>query len=469
MAYLTDYAKNLNDTPQSEPIPMAKTPQVANSAGGYSWAVDDWTRLDRFCVLGAEGGTYYISQQKLTKENAEATLRCIKTDGPRAVRRIAEISEQGRAPRQQPAIFALALASVFGDMSTKRLAYDSVTRVCRTASTIMTYVQYVTTLKPTNGWSRGLRRAVGTFYTSRDARSLAYQVTKYRERDGWSNDDLLRASHAESNDLEVRSVLNWVTGRPDPRQEIAVKGDALTYLDAFEELQHASSATFAAQLIKTFRLPRECVPTNLLKETVVWEALLEDMPLTAMIRNLATMTRIGLIKPMAPVISTIKERVTDADRLKQARVHPVAILTAMLTYQSGRSQRGDSHWDPEQRVIDALDQAFYLAFGAVQPTNKRMLLALDISGSMSGGECAGVRDLTPRVGSAAMALVTANVEQNYHFIGFTSGNGRATSSRSIEGITQLAISPRQRLDDVVGYTAALPMGGTDCALPMLWA
>ena len=34
------------------------------------------------------------------------------------------------------------------------------------------------------------------------------------------------------------------------------------------------------------------------------------------------------------------------------------------------------------------------------------------------------------------------------------------------GLTELAVSPRQRLDDVVRLTSALPFGGTDCALPM---
>jgi 60 kDa SS-A/Ro ribonucleoprotein len=37
------------------------------------------------------------------------------------------------------------------------------------------------------------------------------------------------------------------------------------------------------------------------------------------------------------------------------------------------------------------------------------------------------------------------------------------------GLTPLAISPRQRLDDVVKATSALPFGGTDCALPMVEA
>ena len=56
-----NYARIFNRrvTPQSQPIPGSN--QVRNSNSGYSWAVDDWTRLDRFLILGAEAGTYYIA------------------------------------------------------------------------------------------------------------------------------------------------------------------------------------------------------------------------------------------------------------------------------------------------------------------------------------------------------------------------------------------------------------------------
>ena len=58
-----NYAKMFNRraTLQSQPIPGSN--QVRNSGGGYSWEVDDWTRLDRFLILGAEGGTYYIGER----------------------------------------------------------------------------------------------------------------------------------------------------------------------------------------------------------------------------------------------------------------------------------------------------------------------------------------------------------------------------------------------------------------------
>ena len=93
--------------------------QMRNSAGGYSWEADDWTRFDRFLILGAEGGTYYIGERDLVKQNHDAIVRCIKADGIRAVNRIVEVSDSGRAPKNDPAIFALALVATHGNVGAK--------------------------------------------------------------------------------------------------------------------------------------------------------------------------------------------------------------------------------------------------------------------------------------------------------------------------------------------------------------
>jgi 60 kDa SS-A/Ro ribonucleoprotein len=96
-------------TPQAEPIPS--TSQLRNSAGGFTWAVGHWTRLDRFLVLGAEGGTFYVGEREATRESASAVLDAVADDGLRVVRRTVEISESGRAPKNNPALFVLAMAS----------------------------------------------------------------------------------------------------------------------------------------------------------------------------------------------------------------------------------------------------------------------------------------------------------------------------------------------------------------------
>jgi len=209
----------------------------------------------------------------------------------------------------------------------------------------------------------------------------------------------------------------------------------------------------------------------MLKFPVVWEALLEAMPMTAMIRNLATMTRVGLVAPGSSAATRIALQLHDPQRLAKARVHPIAILAALMTYKSGHGVRGSGTWSPVAQIIDALDAAFYASFGAIQSTGKRTLLALDVSGSMGAGMVGGVPNLSPRIASAAMALVTAATERSHSFVAFTAAGGGYGGKwgGGTSGITPLSISPRQRLDDVVNAVSALPMGGTDCALPMIWA
>jgi 60 kDa SS-A/Ro ribonucleoprotein len=167
----------------------------------------------------------------------------------------------------------------------------------------------------------------------------------------------------------------------------------------------------------------------------------------------------------------VVERLGDGARLRRARVHPIAVLAALKTYAAGHGQRGKQTWTPVGPIVDALDGAFYAAFGNVPATGKRWLLAIDVSGSMDGGAIAGVPGLTPRIAAGALALVTAATEANYTMVAFTAAQGGYGGQwgGGDAGLTPLAISPRQRLDDVTRAMARLPMGGTDCSLPMRWA
>jgi 60 kDa SS-A/Ro ribonucleoprotein len=445
-------------TPQYQPIPGKR--MLANSAGGYAFALDDWARLDRFLVLGSAGGTYYISEQKLTVENAAAVMRCVDADGARAVARIAEISAGGRAPKNTPAIYALAIAAAAVAEAARKAALAALPRVCRIGTHMYQFAEFVEGFR---GWGRGLRRAVADWYLGKPLDDLVLQAIKYKGRavgggdEGgtrWSHRDLLRLAHPKPmKDDAARAALFDRIVRPDGEAPLPA---ALAQFEASERLARTEDAAAAALLIAEHKLPRECVPTNLLNSAGVWEALLADMPMTAMIRSLGKMSEIGLLQPRSAAARTVADRLADAKRIKAARVHPLALLVALSVYEAGRGMRGKLKWEPVASVIDALDRAFLLAFGNVRATGKRLMLALDVSGSMSGGSVAGA-PLTPRVASAAMAMVTAHVEEDATF--------RAFCHR----LVPLAVSRRQRLDDVVKAVSGLGFGGTDCALPMLAA
>jgi 60 kDa SS-A/Ro ribonucleoprotein len=437
--------------------------QVANSAGGHAWAIDAWARLRRFLILGSEGGSYYAREWELTRENARAVEECVREDGLRAVAEIVAVSREGRAPKNDPALYALALAAGLGDVDTRRAALAALPQVARTGTHLFRFAAFVEGFR---GWGRSLRRAVGRWYAAQPVDALAYQAVKYRQREGMSHRDVLRLAHPAARVGAGNPTLD-VSDEHARLFEWIVRGGSADGLprvvEGFVRAQDASRQHEVAELVREYRLPREAIEPEHLTSQEVWEALLDGMPMTALIRNLATMTRVGVIAPGSDGTSKAVAQLGDADRIRRARVHPIAVLAALRTYASGHGVRGRGTWAPVREVVDALDAAFYTAFGNVEPTGKRLLLALDVSGSMGCGCVAGVPGLTPRDASAALALVTAATEDRYEVVGFYAGRGGE------DGLTPLAISPRQRLDDAVKTVSDLPFGGTDCALPMLYA
>jgi 60 kDa SS-A/Ro ribonucleoprotein len=478
-----NYAKifNRRATPQSQPIPGAN--QVRNSNSGYVWQADDWTRFDRFLILGAEGGTYYITERELVKQNHDALVRCIKQDGVRAVNRIVEISGAGRAPKNDPAIFALALVVTHGDASTKAHAFANLSKVCRIGTHLFHFAEYVNAMR---GWGRGLRNAVGHWYVDRGVDDLAHQAVKYQQRDGWSHADLLRLAHPKAPSVQHDAVFRWMLNGKESLGEREVKrkvhgkncvakyaavGELPSIVQAFEEAKRASYAGQIVKIIDEFNLPREAIPTQWLNEVAVWEALLERMPMTALVRNLGKLTSLGLLKPFSEAKRKIVAKLKDETALKRARIHPLAILVAQKIYAQGHGDKGALKWSPVSAVVDALDAAFYATFQNVQPSGKPVLLALDVSGSMAQSFIAG-SCISAREASAAMALITAATEPEHEIIAFSApGRGRygGMHGGGEPGITRVGISPRMRLKEVIQRIEAIPMGGTDCALPMLWA
>lgn len=474
---MSNYAEHVSRTKTSQ-REQARPEQVENSAGGFVFQLDAWKRLDRWLILGAEGGSYYASEKKLTKEAAATVLECLKLDGPRAVAQIVAISDAGRAPKNDPAIFALALASADENVETRRAALAALPQVCRIGTHLFHFVRDVEHFR---SWGRSLKTAVAKWYTDKPAERLAFDCVKYQQRDGWSHRDLLRLSHPAAPGAQHQAVFRYVVagaaGFPTELPEGSVrrveraKGDpreARRYpmidrtalpriLEGFEKAKAETNPTALAALIRDYGLTHEMVPNDLKGKAEVWEALFEGMPLGALVRNLGKMTSLGLFKPLSTRASLAAARLTDVGQIKKARLHPIALLSALKVYGQGHGEKGSLKWEPAREIVDALDAAFYLAFDAIEPSNKKTLLAIDVSGSMDWVNLGGCPGVTPRVGAAAMAMATARTEPAWHALAFSNG------------LSPIAISPRQRLDDVLAAVDRMPAGGTDCALPMLHA
>src|SRR3546814_13210633 len=122
-------------------------------------------RVHRFLILGSEGGTYYVGEADLTKQNHANVLACIKQDGRAVVDMTVEVSDKGLAPKNEPAIFVLALCVAHGDADVRRYALASLSRVCRIGTHLFRFVDYVSAFR---GWVRGLRNGAVAWYTDKN-------------------------------------------------------------------------------------------------------------------------------------------------------------------------------------------------------------------------------------------------------------------------------------------------------------
>ncbi|KXZ51712.1 hypothetical protein GPECTOR_11g160 [Gonium pectorale] len=715
------------DVPQSEPLNDA---QVMNNAGGYVFKIDDMDRLRRFIILGADANNYYVSRDGMELQNAECVLRLLAAgQGERVVDEVKCISQEGRAPRQSPGIFVLAICARLGDAATRRAALAAVPAVCRTASTLFEWVQRCKELGEAAravrtgddaaepravldwvSWGRAMRRTVSRWYLDRSPAAVAYQATKYSQRNGWSHADLLRLAHPdpelhaakrqkreqaaaeaaaatgaaeaevgaeaaapkvveaaggqESDDewvvlqpsaaavgdddedgaeggaaateqgalaaaaaeaaaavaaaaasgggevnsaavaaaaealrvADMKAIFAFLThgtlpgqAKPARRSKAAAAASAaaadgtesnaveapaaggdmevttasaapapapaadadadapaptpapelspvMQYLfdahrlrkvirappplikepkpasagpsgargggkrrrgrgaaavaaasssgderaaagddskSAAEEEQrpqqpspdavaanateHAAAVEAAVALIRRHRFGHEHVgDTGLLRCPEVWSAFLEvGMPLTALVRNLGRMTQLGVTQ-RADCLARITCRLTDPRALAAARVHPMTLLEALCTYRNGQGARGVARWEAVPAVCEALEAGFYLAFKNVEPTGRRYVVGLDVSGSMCC-QCAGMTSVQCRQAAAAVLMSLVRSEPWLKTLAFS------------HELVEFNVGADEKLESVVQRAGAIPMGGTDCALPMLYA
>jgi len=475
-------AGNRTTTPQTKAIPGRETEMVQNAAGGFSFKVEDFDRLQRFLILGVEGDTYYTDQRKLAKQNVECLSRCLEADGRRVVDMAIEASS--RSFKQSAPIFVLASAAAAKDEGVRQYALENLHRVCRTLSSLYSFAGAVSDLR---GWGRGLRRAFARWLTKTPVEKLAYQSWKYKNRDGWTAQDIMRKVHPVTDDMQRAEIFTYMakprkTGDWNPLLTRSATADmntsfykknggvrksfpALAQIAAAEELLHmegSSSDTIAhaVNLITDHRLTHEAVPTNLRKSPLVWEALLNDMPVTGMVRNLGAMTANGLLGPMTESQTKVVNALRNGEKIEKSKAHPMQFLIAARQYSMGRGMKGNLTWTPNQKVLDALDSAFYASFGNVPVTGGNVLVAVDVSGSMSGSWCGNVMGIDgwfPIMAAGAMALVTLSVEPNSHLIGFDSR------------VHEFRLSGKTRIDQVVKALASINGGATDTALPVQYA
>lgn len=466
---------------------------IKNSAGGYTYEISDEEMLDRILILGTNSNTYYSSAEKLTKDSIDFIKKLVSNGkGSLVVNKLKNIYETGRAPKQDTIFFILALITQ-SDMplEVRKSGYNMVSNL-RTFSQLYMWEGMRKQLSNKKGFGRAVREALYKLLNNKTGEQLAYQSTKYRSRkcgnESWSIDDIIKCAHVPSKNMspESRLVISYlIKGMDEAEKKYTEYPDnpnstkVMQYLRAVEVVKSDKcSSDTAVQLVREFNLPREALNTNLLNDVNVWKALLftstvnstgvtrkVTMPITALIRNLGVMSQRGVFEDNE-IATLVANHIMNPIVLKNGRVHPVAILLAKLTYEKGRGIKGKLTWTVNKEINEALEEAFYVAFGNVEGTGKRIMHAVDCSGSMTSPMCS-----LPYLSScqAVSTLMMEAVRREYKY----SLDNKTEYVQDVmlfnKSGTYVEIKPTHKLNEVMKLVQDWNFGATDCAQPMIKA
>jgi 60 kDa SS-A/Ro ribonucleoprotein len=455
--FTTTAKKNRTNAPVQV---QTRSDQVLNNTGGFVFKVGPKDRLERFLIIGTDGGTYYTDERDLTKQNVDFLKSLIATDERLVVDTIVDVSVNGRAYKQSPALFALALVLIEG--KDKAYAQEAFNKVVRTSTHLFEIAQYVDSL---GGWGRSKRRAFAGWYENKDADSLAYQAVKYRQRNGWTHKDVLRLSHAKPDP----AIANFVLGKDHEPM------DQLRIIQGFEAMQNVTSVEAVLKTLDFWKdLPWETIPTQFLTDARVWKALFYNNQLNgqALIRNVTRMARIGAFDDMK-FAADYASRLTDGEMIARTRLHPINYLNAAVVFEEGQVVRPkggqtngwtpygstygrNKNWNTNSTVLAALNDGFHLAFKSVEPAGKRTLLGVDVSSSMATNAVSKL-DLSAAQVAGAVALTVAKTEPYHQVMGFA------------HDFRDLGIAANDSISTAVRKVQDMAFGATDIALPMRWA
>jgi len=456
------------NVPQSQPIPGREADMVRNDAGGYVFRKDVWTRLADFLVLGTEGGTYYASEQKHTLRNVRSVAEAIRTDGVRAVRMATEYScgRPPRVPKNHPCLYVVGVALVTGDVETRRAAADAVPRVARTVDHLAHLFGYAKGAGGVgaagNVGSTVARRAWVNWFRYGEPDRVAYQLLKSPQRktgDGepFRPGDLLRLAKPNPRTDNEDALFGLAVGKYQP---IGVTGNFAS-AKAYYEAQRADTPAKAVKVIRAYHVPWEFLPDQVLKSPDVWQALIPTLGMTALIRNLARMTSLGVFSPLSDAVGQAASRLKDQAQLHRARIHPFDVMMARVVYASGWAQPNPKApartWKANVYILAALDQAFELAGQAAERSAGKLIVGIDRSGSMSSGVMHGGSNLGSayHVSCASALSLLRTWDTDSHVVEFDDRT-YPSSLRSNMSLGEVMRLPHHG-------------GATDLAAPIDWA
>jgi len=306
------------------------------------------------------GNTFYMKADQLLEEAKAVHDEMLAKDPEFYARALAFARVKGFM-RTQP-LFGLArLACIDGDLFEKTFPL-----VVRTPNDLKDFMALVGSMRKSNPTTitghaesqggRRIKRVAGRWLLQNLSEYWAIKYGSTRS-DGYSIGDLFRALHPRAG--EPLPLVDYILGKDADLTK-------LPQLRAFEALKKATTDKEVVEAIVLGKLPHEQASSFAGGSSAAWVAIVEQMPTFALLRNLATIERHGV---MGEVRKTVVARLTNKKAIEKSMILPFRFVEAIDHVQ-------------DNAVRDALRVALELSFANVPFIDGETAVLLDCSPSM---------------------------------------------------------------------------------------
>lgn len=386
--------------------------QVRSHGGGFAFEITPEVLLERFLILGTTT-SQYVGQERIAVEALGRLLPFIISKPVQCAQAAVNAVKDGRVLSKVPSLFVYATAHALSTKAEDRRAIALLLPlIINNFSDMQTLLGFIANSHD-KGISTSLVKAGRRWFYNMDLNNMIYQSLKYRQRSGWGVWDMLRAIHPVPKNDDQDLLYGYITENDEARIAAIARFPMIT---GFEAARSITDPKLMANLIRDYKLTWEHVPTEMLSTAVVWKALLPNLPITALIRNLPKISSVGAIndnESLRLVLSKLTPEV-----VARAKVHPFRLYLAWYGYGQGHNR--NMTWSVNDRIHAALETCLYAAFANVTVAGK-VCIGSDISGSM-WWEDSRINRTGPHAGDAAGMLAAtfkaANPETDvFYFAG----------------------------------------------------
>lgn len=346
------------------PSPRSPTAPLVNRDHYPAWDRPLKEQYLQTLLTNTFGNSYYADAKTLIAEAVAVHDAMLKEDPEFAAKALVYARERGYM-RTQP-IYGLArLAAVHREGFARIFG-----RVIRTPNDLADFTSILKSLRKGEG-GRAVKRTAGKWLLKNLSE---YWVIKYgaeKSEGSYSLKDLLQVYHPDAKGVRV-PLFDYIMGRKMSVDMLPPSETALRQVHAFEMLKSARTDEEKVKWITEGGLPHEVATSFAGNSKKVWEAIVPNLPIFALLRNLATLERHGVVGTdiLHPGLRyVIEKKLLDSETIHRSMILPFRFVEAIKHVQTP--------W-----LADAIRGALDLAMDNIPYIPGITDVALDISGSM---------------------------------------------------------------------------------------